>query len=83
VVDVDETALQKSGYSLFRTGGASLAKGQGGLRQGFVEDSAVDEVRALLDMTNSSREVEFNADLMRTHDRLSDRAIGSLVRPIL
>jgi flagellar basal body rod protein FlgC len=31
-------------------------------------------------MTSASREVDANVDMMRTHDRLMERAIASLAR---
>jgi flagellar basal body rod protein FlgG len=52
----------------------------GTLRQGAVEDSGVNEVEALMRMTSAAREVDANVDMMRTHDRLMERAIASLAR---
>jgi flagellar basal-body rod protein FlgF len=79
----NEQSLRKAGNSMFAPtaammDGKTVATGQ--LRQGSVEESGVDEVRVLLQMTSASREVDANVDMMRTHDRLMERAIASLAR---
>jgi flagellar basal body rod protein FlgG len=85
-IDVrDRESLRKSGHSLFDPGPNGLAgrrEATGTLRQGTLEESGVDEVRALLAMTSAAREVEANADLIKAHDRLLERAIASLGRVV-
>lgn len=79
----NQQSLRKVGNSMFGPTAAMMdAKtvATGTLRQGSVEESGVDEVRALLQMTSASREVDANVDMMRTHDRLMERAIASLAR---
>jgi flagellar basal-body rod protein FlgF len=79
----NEQQLRKIGNSLFAPTAAMVdnAKAASGLlKQGALEESGVDEVRALLQMTSASREVDANVDMMRTHDRLMERAIASLGR---
>lgn len=58
----------------------SRTAGTGEIRQGYVEQSAVDSVKALMDVTSAGREVEANIAMIRAHDRMMDRAINSLGR---
>ena len=52
----------------------------GSIRQGALEESTVDEVMALMDVTSASRDVDANIALIQQHDRLMERAIQSLGR---
>lgn len=79
----DESRLTKAGHSLFYAPNdalASMRPASGRLKQGAVEQSTVDEVRTLLDVTNATRDVEWNAAMIQQHDRLLDRAINTLGR---
>lgn len=85
-IDVPEgTQLRKAGHSMMFAPPevfSSNLRPLGNLRQQMLEESAVDELRALMNVTGASREVDANIDAMRAHDRLMDRAITSLGRPI-
>ncbi len=79
----DKESLVKQGHSLFLADAEKLGNRRtlpGTIRQGALEESGVDEVRALMQMTSASREVDANVDMMRAHDRLLERAIQSLGR---
>ena len=84
LVDVPErNGMQRIGARLFRPGRDQLkqqtvAKGQ--IRQAQVEESGVDEVRALMAVTDASREVDANVALIQQHDKMMERAIQSLGR---
>lgn len=81
----DESVLRKVGHGQFEVPADALrAAGvaTGTIRQGALEESAVDEIKALLQMTGAAREVDANVELMRQHDRLSERAIASLGRVV-
>ena len=86
-IDVGNTrSLRKAGHSMFFAPREELASPQratGTLRQGMVEESSIDEVRALLAVTNASRDVDANVDIMRAHDRMMERAIASLGRAVV
>jgi len=80
----DKRALSKQGHSLFAASSDALASrkpASGMLRQRHVEDSSVDEVRVLMEVTSASRDVDLNASMIQQHDRLLDRAINGLGRP--
>ncbi len=81
VVSVDGTALRPIGHGVFESPQGVNGRATGAVRQGAVEESGVDEVRALMAMSSAAREVDFNVDMMRAHDRLSQRAIEALGRP--
>jgi flagellar basal-body rod protein FlgG len=79
----NKESLIKQGHSLFLANAEMLGNRRslpGTVRQGALEESGVDEVRALMQMTSASREVDANVDMMRAHDRLLERAIASLGR---
>lgn len=79
----NKESLIKQGHSLFLADAAMIGGRRtlpGTVRQGALEESGVDEVRALMQMTSASREVDANIDMMRAHDRLLERAIASLGR---
>ncbi len=50
------------------------------VRQHAVEDSAVNEFKAMMDVTGAGRDVDANVALMQQHDRMLDRAINTLAR---
>jgi len=84
IADVaDRSILRKSGDGLFALTQQqynAARNGTGELRQGFVEDSTVDEVRALMQFTNVSRDVESNVSMIEQQDRMLERAINSFGR---
>jgi flagellar basal-body rod protein FlgF len=84
LVDVpNKSELRKIGNGLFEASPATIAsprQASGSVRQGTIEDSGVDEVRALLAMTSAAREVDANVDMMKAHDRMSETAIARLGR---
>lgn len=79
----EKESLLKQGHSLFLADSSKLGGRKtlaGTIRQGSLEESGVDEVRALMQMTSASREVDANVDMMKAHDRMLERAIASLGR---
>lgn len=50
------------------------------IRQNAVEQSGVNELRTLMDMTGASREIDAHVALMQSHDKMMERAINSLGR---
>jgi flagellar basal body rod protein FlgG len=50
------------------------------IRQNAVEESSVNELRTLLDMTSASREIDAHVALMQSHDKMMERAINGLGR---
>ncbi len=85
-VDVPEgTQLRKAGHSMMFAPAETFSsprKPGGNIRQSMVEESAVDELKALMSVTSAAREVDANVDAMRAHDRLMERAIAALGRPV-
>lgn len=79
----DESKLAKIGSGMYRAP-AEVMSGrrvaQGALRQGYVEQSGVDEIKALLGATSAARDVETNIGMMQQQDRMLDRAINALGR---
>ncbi len=84
LVDVPQRgSLRKVGASMFdvppgQADGPTPATGT--LRQGAVEGSGVDEIRTLMSITETGREVDANIAMIQRHDRLLDRAINTLGR---
>lgn len=83
-VDVPDTSrLSKIGRSLFAAPVDALDgkhSGTGQIRQGMLEQSAVDPISALMAETDASRSAEANLTMIRSHDHLMDRAINVLGR---
>lgn len=75
--------LRKLGEGLFGAP-AEVIDGRrpftGQVVQGAVEDSAVNEIKTLLDLQAAAREVDTNIWLMQQHDRLMERAIAGIGR---
>lgn len=86
LVDVpDRSRLTKKGEGLFTITndaleGMTTAKGQ--LKQGMVENSAVNEIAALMAVQSAASDVSSNLDMIRYHDQLMDRAINRLGRAV-
>lgn len=58
----------------------TLRRGSGMIRGGMVEQSAVDPIEAMMDVTDSARDAERAASLITSFDRVMDRAINGLGR---
>lgn len=81
----DNAVYRKAGHGMLEVDKDSLRKAgaaSGLIRQGVIEEAAVDELQALMNVTSATREVDANVEAMRAHDRLMDRAITSLGRPV-
>jgi flagellar basal body rod protein FlgG len=81
VTDLD--ALDKRGGGLYFTDAQQMANRRpatGLIQQGAVEESAVNAIKALMDVTSASKAVAANAQMIRFHDQLMDRAINQLGR---
>lgn len=80
----DRSSLVKTGEGLLRIGPGAGARRQtavaAGVRQGFVESSAVDPILALNAMINASKSVQSNATMMQYHDHLLGQAITTMAR---
>lgn len=76
--------VKKGGGFLWFEGGRDerVALAGGGLEPEHLESSAVEPVRALADLVDATREVNFNSQLMRYHDLLMDRAVNALGRVV-
>lgn len=81
VQPADPASLRKQGNSLFAVEGENtLTPATGQIRQNAYEESAVDEIAAILQVTSAARDVDSNISMMQQHDRLMDRAINVLGR---
>lgn len=84
VVDVADPGrlrkLDKSQYAADRAVMASARPANASITQSAIEESAADEVNALIRMTSAARDVEGNISMIQAHDRLMDRAINGLGR---
>lgn len=83
-VDVpDRQRLTKAGDGLFRLSAdalESLRPAEGQIKQGELEGSAVDEIRALMQVQAAAGDARSNLAMIDYHDRLMDRAINRLGR---
>ncbi|MEO1717930.1 MAG: flagellar hook-basal body protein, partial [Planctomycetota bacterium] len=57
-----------------------LRPAEGRIKQGEVEASAVDEIRALMQVQAAAGDARSNLAMIDYHDRLMDRAINRLGR---
>ncbi|HYE63038.1 MAG TPA: flagellar hook basal-body protein [Phycisphaerales bacterium] len=80
VIDVPSLdLLQKADKSQFVADANALSSqrpARGIVKQHAYEDSAADEVQALMRMSSAARDVEWNAGMIQAHDRIMERAIG-------
>lgn len=79
VVDVDDkSTLAKLGQSLFLAdkGEISVSKPTGTVHQFAIEDSAADEIKMYLRMSDAARDAETNAGMIQQHDRIMGEAVG-------
>ena len=83
-VDVpDRQRLTKAGDGLFRLSAdalESMRPADGRIVQGELEGSAVDEIRALMEVQAAAGDARSNLAMIDYHDRLMDRAINRLGR---
>jgi flagellar basal body rod protein FlgG len=71
--------LVKKGEGLFSADSVTMSskrEASGKIVQGAIEQSSVDEVKALLSMQSAARDVSGNAGMIQAHDRTMDRAIN-------
>ncbi len=84
IVDVaDLDRLRKLDKGQFAADPAVMAAARpasGTVTQFSIEESAADEINALMRMTSAARDVEGNISMIQAHDRLMDRAINGLGR---
>jgi flagellar basal body rod protein FlgG len=81
----DTDSLERVGAGMYRPGEDQIKRrtpGTGELVQAHVEESGVDEIEALMAVTNAGREVDSNVAMIQQHDRLMERAIQSLGRTV-
>lgn len=75
----NKDTLVKKGEGLFIADSVAMSSKRaatGKLVQGAIEQSSVDEVKALLKMQSAARDVSGNAGMIQAHDRTMDRAIN-------
>ncbi|MEX2215822.1 MAG: flagellar hook-basal body protein [Phycisphaeraceae bacterium] len=80
---IDRERLRKDGGNLMKYEGAGdgrTAAGNVRVRSGFVESSGVDPIRELLGLIETNGAVQLNAQMIKHHDQLMDRAVNSLGR---
>lgn len=78
-----EERLSKLASGLFRADAAHLAgrhPASGLIEQGAIEESAVDEIRTLMDIEAAARDAQANIGMISYHDRLLDQAINRFAR---
>jgi flagellar basal body rod protein FlgG len=84
LIDVpDRAKLTKLGNSLFNAPADAInarTPSTGALKQFHIEQSGVDEFRALMAVSSAAREVETNIGMIQSQDRMIERAISSLGR---
>lgn len=81
----DPTTLRKQGENLFNADDPANPRrpvAQPRVLAGHVEASGTDPIRALVQMINTTRAVSGNANFIRYHDRLLDRAVNVLGRVV-
>ncbi|MFZ4575508.1 MAG: flagellar hook-basal body protein [Phycisphaerales bacterium] len=79
----DPGTMERRGSNLYRPNPDQLKRKSASMaeiRSGHVEESVVDEVKALMDVTSAARDVDANIAMIQQHDRLMERAIQSLGR---
>lgn len=75
----DQQRLKKQGEGLFSADSNTMSSKRpatGKLVQGAIEQSSVDEIKAMLSMQSASRDASGNAGMIQAHDRTLDRAIN-------
>lgn len=74
--------LRKLGNNLYAIdpGNPRKSASNATVEQGFTESSGADAIRTLMEMINATKAVTSNANLIRYHDTLMDRAVNVLGR---
>ncbi|MBS0192525.1 MAG: flagellar hook basal-body protein [Phycisphaerales bacterium] len=79
----DETAIRKRGGSILEAPAAQVSRmnaGAGLIKQGQLELSGADEIKTLLRVQETSRDVDSNLAIVQAQDRMMDRAINTFGR---
>lgn len=79
----DEQALTKQGQNLFKIDGPRTLRqmdDEPSVLSGFIEASGTDPITELMDLIDASKSATSNANLIRYHDLLLDRAVNTLGR---
>ncbi len=79
----DRKGLHKAGNSLFVAPAAAMGNlkpATGTMVQGSREQSAVDEIRAMMDVQEAGRAASANLNMISYQDRMTERAIAQLGR---
>lgn len=79
----DPHQLIKDGHNRFRLAGGDVQRqtiAAPHIEPGAIEASSVDPVRSMVDMIAVTRAINSNADLIRYHDQIMDKAINTLGR---
>jgi len=78
----DTSALIKQGQNLFHNAGKSSVEQaeQYTIRPGYLEASGADPIKSLMQVTQATKAVTSNGNMIRYHDNLMDRAVNTLGR---
>lgn len=79
----DRDGLRRGPDGLFIPDEGTLAErrtGTGMVRQGVLEQGAVDQIQAMMAMTGAARDAQANLGMVTYHDRVMERAINGLGR---
>jgi len=79
----DPNLISKRGGSVLEAPAAQVRRmnrGEGLIKQGQLEESGVDEMKALLRVQDASRDVDANMSIVQAQDRMLDRAINTFGR---
>ena len=73
----DQAALQKTGDNLYQ-GNGNVVPFNGKVIQGFLEDTNVNPVTAMVDLITVSRAYEANQKMIQVHDTLMGKAVNEV-----
>ena len=79
----NEMAITKRGGTILEAPASlvgAAAESAGLVKQGQIEESGVDEIRALMQVQSASREVDANIAVIQAADRMMERAINTFGR---
>ncbi len=79
----NQNSITKRGGSILQAPAAQVTRmnrGAGLVKQGQLEESGVDEMKALLRVQETSRDVDANISIVQAQDRMLDRAINTFGR---
>lgn len=83
IYDVASEQVRKRGGTVLEAPASMVTRAgadRGLVKQGVLEDSGVDEIRALMQLQSASRDVDANIAVIQQQDRMLDRAINTLGR---